>query len=203
MVVGPHPDSDELTVLAGQENNLSLPPRSLAYSIETAENGAPGSPTRASLRLRSRSYPGPRRRRGEVGARGGRGVSVIGARPVSGVGQGDKREFSRGGNLGADAQEGQILGVRPEKESDGLWTWSLPDKGFEGGQAPTAGNVGRLGKVASAEPDKPAYLRERVQGGQDVQAGNERRCKLGLQGGVGCYLCDPRHPYRLKQGGAA
>jgi RecA-family ATPase len=40
MVVGPHPDSDDLRVLAGQKNNLSLPPRSLAYSIETAPNGA-------------------------------------------------------------------------------------------------------------------------------------------------------------------
>jgi hypothetical protein len=40
MVVGPHPDSDDLRVLAGQKNNLSLPPRSLAYGIETAQNGA-------------------------------------------------------------------------------------------------------------------------------------------------------------------
>ena len=40
LVVGRHPEDDELRVLAGQKNNLSLPPESLAYRIETAENGA-------------------------------------------------------------------------------------------------------------------------------------------------------------------
>jgi hypothetical protein len=40
MVVGKHPDDQETRVLAGQKNNLSLPPVSLAYGIETAENGA-------------------------------------------------------------------------------------------------------------------------------------------------------------------
>jgi hypothetical protein len=40
MVVGRHPDDEELRVLAAQKNNLSLPPESLAYRIETAENGA-------------------------------------------------------------------------------------------------------------------------------------------------------------------
>src|SRR5215211_3368779 len=40
MIVGRHPDNDELRVLAGQKNNLSLAPESLAYRIETADNGA-------------------------------------------------------------------------------------------------------------------------------------------------------------------
>jgi hypothetical protein len=39
-VVGRHPDDEELRVLAVQKNNLSLSPESLAYSIETATNGA-------------------------------------------------------------------------------------------------------------------------------------------------------------------
>ena len=99
-----------------------------------------------------------------------------------------------------------MLGVKSEKESDGSWTWSLPDKEDEGGHVSTVGNVGPLGKDANYEGDNSAYLREDVQGGQDgqeVQGGNERRCKHGLRDGVGCYLCDPRHPYRLKEGGAA
>ena len=29
------------------------------------------------------------------------------------------------------------------------------------------------------------------------------KCIHGILGGKGCYLCDPNHPYRLKQGGAA
>jgi hypothetical protein len=40
MVVGRHPDDEELRVLAGQKSNLSLAPESLAYRIETADNGA-------------------------------------------------------------------------------------------------------------------------------------------------------------------
>jgi hypothetical protein len=40
LVAAKHPDDDMLRVLAGQKNNLSLPPDSLSYSIETAANGA-------------------------------------------------------------------------------------------------------------------------------------------------------------------
>jgi hypothetical protein len=59
---------------------------------------------------------------------------------------------------------------------------------------------GEMGTDANPEPANSAYLPEE---GQQVQADNERRCIHGLRGGMGCYLCDPRHPYRLKQGGAA
>jgi len=41
-----------------------------------------------------------------------------------------------------------------------------------------------------------------LKGGQEVQEGYRQRCIHGYPGGVGCYLCDPKHPYRLKQGGA-
>jgi hypothetical protein len=42
-----------------------------------------------------------------------------------------------------------------------------------------------------------------LKGGQEVQGGYQQRCIHGYPGGVGCYLRDPNHPYRLKQGGAA
>jgi hypothetical protein len=87
MVVGPHPDSEELRVLAGQKNNLSLPPRSLAYEIRDGGErisqdhlpgllGGDGRP----------APPRPGRRRGEVGAHGGQGVPNIRARPDPGCG---------------------------------------------------------------------------------------------------------------------
>jgi len=41
-----------------------------------------------------------------------------------------------------------------------------------------------------------------LKGGQKVQGGYRQRCIHDYPGGVGCYLCDPNHPYRLKQGGA-
>jgi hypothetical protein len=40
-----------------------------------------------------------------------------------------------------------------------------------------------------------------VQDGQPSslpEAGHLRECGHGFQGGKGCYLCDPEHPYRLK-----
>jgi hypothetical protein len=41
-----------------------------------------------------------------------------------------------------------------------------------------------------------------LKGSQEVQGGDRQRCMHGFPGSVGCYLCDPNHPYRLKQGGA-
>jgi hypothetical protein len=208
MVVGPHPDSDDLRVLAGQKNNLSLSPRSLAYGIETAENGAARiaykgfSEATAAQLLR---VPDDEEEKSALAEAREFLISELARTPVAAK------------TIKKDAREADIsertlrrakhaLGVRSEKESDGSWTWSLPDKNPEGGQALSDGNVGPLGNVAISERDDPAYLREGVQGGQDgqeLQAGNERRCKHGLRDGVGCYLCDPRHPHRLKQGGAA
>jgi hypothetical protein len=208
MVVGPHPDSDDLRVLAGQKNNLSLSPRSLAYGIETAENGATRiaykgfSEATAAQLLR---VPDDEEEKSALAEAREFLISELARTPVAAK------------TIKKDAREADIsertlrrakhaLGVRSEKESDGSWTWSLPDKNPEGGQALSDGNVGPLGNVAISERDDPAYLREGVQGGQDgqeLQAGNERRCKHGLRDGVGCYFCDPRHPHRLKQGGAA
>ena len=40
LVVGQHPEDEELRVLAGQKSNLSEPPDSLAYRVVQAPNGA-------------------------------------------------------------------------------------------------------------------------------------------------------------------
>lgn len=208
MVVGPHPDSEKLRVLAGQKNNLSLPPRSLSYGIETAENGAARiaykgfSEATAAQLLR---VPEDEEEKSALAEAKEFLLSELARSPVS------ARAIKKNAKEAEISERTlrrakQVLGVRSEKESDGSWTWSLPDKGPEGGHVSTVGNlgpVGHLGNVASPEVENSAHLQEEVQGGQDVQEVQERRCKHGLQGGVGCYLCDPRHPYRLKQGGAA
>ncbi len=208
MVVGPHPDSEELRVLAGQKNNLSLPPRSLAYKIETAENGSAKitykgfSEATAAQLLR---VPEDEEEKSALTEAKEFLTSELARTPVAAKAI---RKSAREAEISERTlrRAKQVLGVRSEKESDGFWTWSLPDKESEGGHTTNAGNlghVGPLGNVANREPDNPANLREEGQGGQEVQAGNERRCIHGLRGGVGCYLCDPRHPYRLKQGGAS
>jgi DNA polymerase-1 len=40
LLVGPHPDDEDLRVLAGQKSNLGPPPESLKYRIETAEKNS-------------------------------------------------------------------------------------------------------------------------------------------------------------------
>ena len=205
MVVGRHPDSDELRVLAGQKNNLSLPPRSLAYGIETAENGAARiaykgfSEATAAQLLR---VPEDEEEKSALMEAKEFLLSELARTPVTAKAI---KESAREAEISDRTlrRAKQVLGVRSEKESDGSWTWTLPDKEPEGGHVPPVGNVGPLGKDANSELGNSAYLREEGQGGQNVQAGNERRCIHGLRDGKGCYLCDPQHPYRLKQGGAA
>jgi len=211
MVVGPHPDSEELRVLAGQKNNLSLPPRSLAYKIKTAENGSAKiayqgfSEATAAQLLR---VPEDEEEKSALSEAKEFLTSELSRTPVSAKAiKKSAREAEISERTLRRAK--QMLGVRSEKESDGSWTWSLPDMGYEGGHTSNfgkLGHVGPLGNVASAEDKDSAYVREDGQGGQDgqvVQSDNEQSCIHGLRGGVGCYLCDPRHPYRLKQGGAA
>lgn len=205
MVVGQHPDSEELRVLAGQKNNLSLPPRSLAYGIETAENGAARIAYRGFTEATAAELlrvPDDEEEKSAISEAKEFLISELRPRPVSAKAI---KKSAREADISERTlrRAKQVLGIRSEKESDGSWTWSLPDKGSEGGHAPTVGSVGPLGKDANPERDDPAYLREGVQGGQEGQRDHGRSCKHGLRGGVGCYLCDPRHPYRLKQGGAA
>ena len=202
MVVGPHPDLDHLRVLAGQKNNLSLPPQSLAYEIETAENGA----ARIVYRGFSEATAGqllqvPDDEEEKSALTEAREFLNSELRPHPVSAKSIKRSAQE-----ADISERTLkrakraLGVRSEKESDGSWTWVLPNKGAEGDQTSTVGSVGPLGKDANPERGDPAYPREEVQGGQEGQRDREGSCKHGLRDGVGCYLCDPRHPYRLGQG---
>ena len=50
-------------------------------------------------------------------------------------------------------------------------------------------------KMPTPQPGNPAYLRGEGQGAQQA------KCIHGFfRDGTGCYLCDPRHPHRLKLG---
>jgi hypothetical protein len=205
MVVGRHPDDEELRVLAGQKNNLSLPPDSLAYRIETADNGAARmvyegvSEATAGQLLR---VPADEEEKSALTEAKEFLLSELRPHPMSAKQvKKDAKEADISDRTLKRAK--QALGVRSEKERDGSWTWSLPGEKAEGGQASTAGTLGPLGKDANSEPRDSAYLREEGQGGQEGQGDHEPRCDHGCRDGVGCYLCDPQHPYRLKQGTTA
>lgn len=201
MVVGRHPDDEELRVLAGQKNNLSLPPESLAYEIETADNG--------SARI---AYKGvSEATAGQIldVPTGGEGKSALAeaqeflrselrSHPVSA--KAIERRASEASLYTRTLKRAKkALGVESDKESDGSWTWKLPDKVAQEGQEATAGSLGTdgpLGKDANVAADDYAYLREEVQGGQ---VGQEPRCKHGCREGLGCDQCDPDYSYGLVQ----
>src|SRR5215218_984765 len=128
MVVGPHPDSEELRVLAGQKNNLSLPPRSLAYKIKTAENGSAKivykgfSEATAAQLLR---VPEDEEEKSALSEAKEFLTSELSRTPVSAKAiKKSAREAEISERTLRRAK--QMLGVRSEKESDGSWTWSLP-----------------------------------------------------------------------------
>ena len=205
MVVGKHPDDEELRVLAGQKNNLSLSPESLAYGIETAENGAARivykgvSEATAGQLLR---VPVDEEEKSALTEAKEFLLSELRPRPMSAK---HVKKNADGADIAYRTlkRAKQALGVRSKKEGDGSWTWSLPDKATQGGQAPTAGILGTvdpLGKDANPEPEDSAYLRKACQGGQEDQGDHELTCAHEFPSGVGCYLCDPHHPYRLEQG---
>ena len=116
-----------------------------------------------------------------------------------------------------------------EGRGAGRWMWKLPvvdlakesvqggQHGVQGGQVVPKETVGPLerderGKTQGFALDKPnvqggqpSVQRGQVlQGGQEgqrLEAGTLERCGHGYEGGKGCYLCDPDHPYRNKQEG--
>jgi hypothetical protein len=208
MVVGRHPDDDDLRVLAGQKNNLSLPPESLAYRIEAADNGAARivyegvSEATAGQLLR---VPADEEEKSALTeAKEFLNSELKGRSMAMKIVERNAREAGISPRTLKRAK--QAMGVKSVKESDGSWTWSLPDKATEGGQASTAGTlgtVGPLGKEANPKPGDSAYLWEEGQGGQEVQGDYRQRCIHDIPDGKGCYLCDPRHPYRLEQGSTA
>jgi hypothetical protein len=204
LLAATHPDDDELRLLAGQKNNLSLPPESLVYRIEAAENGAArivyegvseataGQLLRVPVDEEEKSVLTEAKEFLESELNGRRMAMKAVERNASEAGI-SPRTLKRAK---------QALGVKSVKQSDGSWTWSLPEKEAKGGQSPTdgpVGTVGPLGKDASPKPDDYAYLREEGQGDQEGQGDHDPSCIHGHHGGAGCYLCDPRHPYRVGQ----
>ncbi len=220
LVVGRHPDDEDLRVLAGQKNNLSLPPESLAYSIQTAENGA----ARISYRGVSEA----------TAAQLLRVPADDGDRPALSKATEFLRSELRAGPMSfrsvmssardADISERtlkrakQTLGVVSRKESNGPWTWNLPGHRPHASTAGPVGTVGPLGTLGTLPSNKPfeagseggqtealgphgngSDLPSTAEGSQEGQGGQTTTtCIHDYPGGKGCYLCDPQHPLRLK-----
>jgi len=116
--------------------------------------------------------------------------------------------------------------ITGEKRGSGQWLWKLPvvelgETGIRGrhqdvqdGQGGSKEDGGYLDFVGDLQTQKSPIDKPNIQDGHvnilrwpDVQGGQPSRlpegghlkeCGHGFQGGKGCYLCDPEHPYRLK-----
>ncbi len=203
LVVAQDPEDPERRILAANKHNLSRAAQSLVFGLETAPNGAarvvwggtsglsagdilkePTDPEQRSALTEAKDFLLKELADGPVAAervkKDARGADVSG------------RTLKRAK---------RALGVGSEKDGDGPWSWVLPDKEVEGGHSPNAGTLGTVGilrKDANLQKAESAYLKEEGQGGQGC---HEPRCIHDHPGGKGCYVCDPDHPYRLKQRG--
>ncbi len=109
--------------------------------------------------------------------------------------------------------------------------WKLPmveliEDGVQGGHQDVQGghsalkeNVGHLEQVEGTQTRESAIDKPDVQDGHVVssrwpddqdgqpsslpESGHLEECGHGYPGGKGCYLCDPNHPYRLREGAIA
>src|SRR5918998_235000 len=208
LVVAKDPEDPERRILAANKHNLSSAAPSLLFTLETALNGAarvvwggtsslnagdilkePADPEQRSAMSEAKEFLLKELAEGPVAAervkKDARGAGV------------SERTLKRAK---------RALAVGSEKEGDGSWSWALLEGEAEGGQAPTAGTlgpVGPLGKDANVKQFESAYLKEEGQGCQEGHADHKPTCIHGYPDGPGCYLCDPKHPYRLKHGGVA
>jgi len=204
LVIAPDPEDADRRILAANKHNLSRAAPSLVFRVGTAPNGAarvvwggtsslsagdilrePADPEQRSLLSEAEEFLLKELKDGPVAAE----LVKKDAR-AAGVSERTLKRAKR------------VLGVGSDKESDGSWSWVPPEQEPEGGQSPTAGilgTVGPLAKDATLQQGESAHLKEGGQGGQEGQGDHQRECNHGYPDGVGCYLCDPRHPYRLEQ----
>jgi hypothetical protein len=202
LVIAQDPEDSERRILAANNHNLSRAAPSLAFSVETAPNGAarvswggtsaltagdilkePADPEQKSALSEAKEFLLQ-----ELGE------GAVPAEQVEKDAQGAKISMS------TLKRAKRKLRVRSRKQGD-VWYWELalekPEEGHSSNVG-TLGTVGPLGKDANPEPANSAYLREEDQGCQEGQGDHGPRCIHGFPDGAGCYLCDPEHPFRRK-----
>ena len=206
LVIAQDPEDPERRILAANKHNLSRAAPSLAFRIDTAPNGAarvawggtstltagdilkePADQEQKSALSEAKEFLSQELGDGSV--------------PAERV-----EDDARGAQISMRTlkRAKRALGVKSRKRGD-VWYWELPQETREEGQSPTVGTLGTVGPLGNNAKDVPAesaYLREGGQGCQEGQGDQELRCKHEYPGGKGCYLCDPKHPLRLKQDGA-
>jgi AAA domain len=198
LVVAEDPEDPDRRVLASTKHNLSRAAPSLVFHLGTAPNGAArviwgGISSLGAVDI-LKEQPEPEERSAISKAK----RFLLEELKDGPMAANRVRKNARAVDISERTlkRAKEALGVGSKKQSDGSWCWVLPEKEAEASQFPTdgtLGTVGPLGKDANPDPDDSAYLREGGQGDRDS------RCNHDYRNGIGCYLCDPEHPYRRKQ----
>ena len=130
LLVGVHPEDENMRVLAGQKSNLSPMPDSLAYRITTAANGAARIEYAGTTEAKADTLlhiPSDAEERSALGdaIQFLRGELEAGPVAANTVKERCKEQSISDGTL---RRAKSALGVASVKNSDGHWAWELPSK---------------------------------------------------------------------------
>lgn len=221
LVVGVDPENPEQRILAANKHNLSRAAKSLVFRVGSAPNGSARVHWVGASNLNAadilKEPEGQDKKTALLEAKEFLRATLKDG-PVA-------SEQVKKDALGADISKSTLkrakleMGIASKKQSDGSWSFMPPrehldekqDEKIEGGH-PTATEplepLGPLAKGLNMRGENLAHLSEGGQGVQEVQGDREERsahtpqCKHGYPGGMGCYLCDPHHPYRTNEASA-
>jgi hypothetical protein len=224
-------------VLASTKNNLAMPPASLMFGLEEAENGSVRVSWLGSSEVSAKDLLATPQDHEHADARSEaveflNEVLADGALPAKQV----IEEAEDAGIAEKTLRRAKKLldvivyreNTTGEKRGSGRWLWKLPmvglvEEGIQGGhqgvqdgQGGAKEDIGHLEQVRVSQTQEFRIDKPNVQDGHvitsrwpNVQGGHRsslpegghlKVCGHGFQGGKGCYLCDPEHPYRLKSG---
>jgi hypothetical protein len=160
LVVAVDPEDPDRRVLASTKHNLSKAAPSLVFCVGTAPNSAArviwGGTSSLSADDILRESPDPE----EMSALARAKEFLLEELEDGPVAANRVRKDARALDISERTlkRAKEVLRVGSKKQSDGSWSWVLPDKEPEGDHVPNVGNLGPLGKDANRTPDNSAYL---------------------------------------------
>lgn len=190
LVVAEDPEDDERRVLASLKNNLSGASSSLAFTVESAENGAARVEWRGKTELKADQLlnaPADDEEKSALAEAKDFLRDVLGDGPISAKQiKKEAREADVSDSTLKRAKK--VLKVESDKESDGSWTWSLPSEG-KGVKEGYAKDVELLGPLDP--PEGPSLRRPSESANRAI----EDRGDQGDQEDQGSRVEVSRSPY--------
>lgn len=217
LVVGVDPENPEQRILAANKHNLSRAARSLVFRVCSAPNGSArihwiGASNLSAADILKAPVDRDKKSALQEAKDFLREALTDGRVPAERV-----KKDARGADISESTlkRAKREMGIASKKQSDGSWNFVPPEElvsekreDTTQGDRPTAAEplepLGPLGMGAGQADENSVLILEGgqedqvAQGGRGERAVRPARCMHGYPAGVGCYLCDPDHPYRTK-----